>query len=331
MESTNTLYTLVNMSRSFDKYHVDKNRIHLVSSVFCTNKFELTEDTKFSSVHYIIRIEFKDSKLFDIIEHNSNCIEFRISIVYLIENFLMSINNRIEGFESFLQILIGNYFEIEKTNHSLLNNVLFVYQDITWSTIQLIFRLINIDVSGGSISKRHMISTAEYNLSRILYTLDYRLEDIYNSSKIYSFLLKTSNFVSYSELFNDYKFNNVLKLEEIKRLLTLEIENITKHIKELELLIKSSSGSLKEFEISMSNLGYNDSKTNSNKLKNRSSLKLNYNILNAKNKIENLTSEVSSLNLKLIDLNKEKSNLDNLNNSEIQEKYIKLIINNKGN
>lgn len=319
MELNNKLYTLSTVSRSFDKYHVDNNKIHLVSSIFYANSFEVNSNTNFNSVHYIIRILPVDLDIFEVITHNSTCIEFRVSIVYFLNSLL---NSSVEGF---IEVLIGNRFETEKENHSLLNNVLFVYEDLSWPTIQTVFKQININISGGSISKRQILSTAEYNLSSMLFSLGYNLVDIYNSSIILSKLLQRYKDIGNSKISFDLEINLGLKLNKLQIYLKLNIENINKEIIDLELDFKSSSGTLLKFEKDLLQTG--DHNKDSKNLTTTRSLKLDKNIFNTKGKIEKLSKQISALKSKLTELNKEVSKLDNLSPSEIRDKYLKLVVN----
>lgn len=317
MKLSNNLYTLSTISRSFDKYHVDNNKVHLVSSIFYTNNFELNKDTKFNSVHYIIFIELIDLDKFEIIEHNSTCIEFQISLPYFLKFFL----GLSSSFESFLEVLIGNSFEKAKENRSLLNNVLFVYKDISWGTIQAIYKNINVDISGGSISKRHVLSTAEYNLSSMLLSLRYNMVDIYNSSIILSKQIQKSKGgdIDNSELSSilsyDLEINKMIRLNTIANFLNLKIGNIKADINSLELEVKSRQG-----KILFSDDSLKIYSTDTPKIK-----KLKNNILKSKNKIEKLKQEISSLNSKVTELNSEVSTLPSLSPSELRDKYNNLI------
>jgi hypothetical protein len=49
--------------------------------------------------------------------------------------------------------------------------MLFIFKNIDWMTLQLIFRIIHIQLSGGSLSRRHYLSTSEFNLSKYLFLL----------------------------------------------------------------------------------------------------------------------------------------------------------------
>nr|YP_009517284.1 RNA polymerase [Tricholomella constricta]AYE93422.1 RNA polymerase [Tricholomella constricta] len=317
MELNNNLYTLSTISRSFDKYHVDNNKVHLVSSNFYTNKFELTKDIKFNSVHYIIFIELINLDKFEIIKHNSTCIEFKISLPYFLKYFL-GLNS---SFESFLEVLIGNPLERTKENRSLLNNVLFVYSNLSWSTIQAVYKNINVDISGGSISKRHILSTAEYNLSSMLLSLGYNLVDIYNSSIILSKQLQISKGkdIVNSELSSifsyDLEINKVFRLNSLAEYLNLKIEKFKAQISNLELEVKSRQGNFQFSEDSLKKYSRDTPKF----------LELTKNILNFKAKIEKLKQEISSLNSKVTELNLEVTSLSSLSSSELADKYNKLI------
>ena len=71
--------------------------------------------------------------------------------------------------------------KLEKENYlnKDLNNFLFVFEDLNFFTVQLLFKSFNIKISGGSINKHQFLSTTQYTLSKYLMTLDYNLVDIY--------------------------------------------------------------------------------------------------------------------------------------------------------
>lgn len=51
-------------------------------------------------------------------------------------------------------------------------NVIFIFNDIIWSNIVLMFKSINIQVYGGSGTKRHLLSTVQARLTGFLYLLN---------------------------------------------------------------------------------------------------------------------------------------------------------------
>ena len=56
-----------------------------------------------------------------------------------------------------------------------------MFLNIHWFTIQVIFRLRNIIISGGSNNQRHLLSTTDWFLSIVLNNMGYKFSDIYVS------------------------------------------------------------------------------------------------------------------------------------------------------
>jgi len=320
MELNNNLFTLCTISRSFDKYHVDNNKVHLVSSIKNTRNFKLTDNIKFKTPQYIINIEAINLDDFNKIEHNSTCVEFKISLSYFLKNYPKKEDS---SFESFLEVLIGKSVDKEKENRSLLNNVLFVYNNMSWPTIQAAYKSIDVDISGGSISKRQGLTTAEYNLSSMLFSLGYSLEDIFKSSILLNKTLQTSKNKDplnsdLSSIYSlDLELNNLFRWNSIAKNLTLYKGKIEANITSLELEVKSRQGSYLNMVESLNNKIYSRDTPKYKKLKN--------NILNSKAKIEKLTQDISSLNSKVTIINTEISTLPTLSPSEVQIKYNKLV------
>jgi hypothetical protein len=290
--------------------------IHLVSSNFYTKYFSIDTNTNFHNLLNIIRITTENIVRYEVIVHNSTCIEFIISIPYFLENLYKS------GLEGLVDVVIGNHTESKKTNRSLLNNVLFVYEDISYSTIQALFSNSKINISGGSISKRHLLSTTEVNLSYILMSLNYNSTDIYNSSIIYSELLHRAKSIPANEINNnmDLLITKGLRITHIEKVLNFQIEQVINEINRLSLDLNSNKGNLLSLDpnsLETNKPGdYTDKLITSN----------NKNILYTKVRIERLNKKIALLNSKLMELNEELSSLNSLSFSDIGEKYLKLVV-----
>lgn len=142
---------LANFTRSFDKSHIDSNRIHLISSVclfkgrevdlllnFIYNRSQLNQ-YKLLYVFVIQPKEYFEGKEHEIIEKNG-IILVMISIEKLI--FHMGLTNKNDE-------LISNLFgdlELEsKDLDSLSSDTIFIFYNIMWSNIVLKFKINNID------------------------------------------------------------------------------------------------------------------------------------------------------------------------------------------
>lgn len=94
------------------------------------------------------------------------------------------------------------------SNKNLYNRTVFIFKDISWSNIVLIFRICNIHISGGSNSKRHLISTNQINLIEFLLYLDNFNIDLTMINKSFK-----DEFVSKSLL--DLEIHNIRNKPEI--------------------------------------------------------------------------------------------------------------------
>lgn len=97
-------------------------------------------------------------------------------------------------------------YEYGRDNEKISSRTLFIFEDISWENIVLLFKLNNLHISGGSSSKRHLISPIDINLIEFLLcanNFDIGLSNIYKS-------------------FNDDFFSkgsiDLIKLKEIKSL-----------------------------------------------------------------------------------------------------------------
>ena len=123
--------------------------------------------------------------------------------------------------------------------------MLFVYEKINWSNLQLIFKACNIDISGGTISKRHTLSTVQFNLSLLLIEMGYNVTDIYNS-----FVVLSKSFQDQDDLIDSESnktLNIKLKFLAIQNLLTSNIETYNKEIKNLKSEINIRQGNISTF------------------------------------------------------------------------------------
>ena len=98
------------------------------------------------------------------------------------------------------------------------------------------FKYVNINISGGSVTKRHFISTAHLNLSLFLLKLGYSAKDIYRSFN----LSKT-----YSNL-------NVYPLDSSQQMMLLVINSKLKEQK--AILLESIKNSEKDIIINQNNI-----------------------------------------------------------------------------
>lgn len=139
MNMNNKFYLLITFQRSFDHYHLNNKIIHLISSVFYTQNFNIDHFNKFRDTQYIISILELNSKEYKIsvIEHTNNLIEFKIPLNFFIslykqKEYTKDKDNSFENFEGLIKHIIGshNLTEYNKDVKNILNNVLFVFENL---------------------------------------------------------------------------------------------------------------------------------------------------------------------------------------------------------
>nr|QWO71438.1 RNA polymerase [Termitomyces sp. T123] len=98
-------------------------------------------------------------------------------------------NYRYNLLDSDSSILFKNIFGLKtdktKNMDNLWNNSLFVFYNIYWFNVVLLFKYNGIDISGGSISKRHVFTSSDYKLCRNLndiYGYDNKLNQVIHSN-----------------------------------------------------------------------------------------------------------------------------------------------------
>lgn len=116
------------MTRSFDLFHVNSSKVHLICSVFYTNKDLISNISKSSiddseelGMNIIIRVLFRNDYFLKIEEHSNNSVEFYCSI----SNFMSHILKN--GVVKYLDNLMGEYNSKIKSGDNILNNVYFVF------------------------------------------------------------------------------------------------------------------------------------------------------------------------------------------------------------
>jgi hypothetical protein len=107
-------------------------------------------------------------------------------------------------------------------------------------TLQLIFRAMNIDISGGSISRRQYLSTSEFQLSKYLLILNVDVNSIYQSKIIHKNVGKLLDKYSYATL-PIYFFKLLIELRKNKIISALHesISKLEKEISDMKKSIKS--------------------------------------------------------------------------------------------
>nr|QWO71412.1 RNA polymerase [Termitomyces sp. T28]QWO71415.1 RNA polymerase [Termitomyces sp. T60a]QWO71420.1 RNA polymerase [Termitomyces sp. T99]QWO71421.1 RNA polymerase [Termitomyces sp. T132]QWO71424.1 RNA polymerase [Termitomyces sp. T8] len=102
-------------------------------------------------------VTFSGDNLF-VVRRNSYVISIFCSLDEFVGKYHMKRGNEL------LDVIFGDYSDKEKNNELIWQNSLFIFYNYMWSNIVLNFKLNGIDISGGSISKRHVLKTVQFEL-----------------------------------------------------------------------------------------------------------------------------------------------------------------------
>lgn len=256
MSNQNKFSIICNFTRSYDKSHIKNNRIHLISSnliidsetsdLLIENAYKLFNGNLLNpyaqqnEIFYIFNVEednlFNNSNTdYEINAHKNICI-IHISLDRLI--WFLGLNIKTDKNDIFSNVF-GDLEQKNKDFENICQNSIFIFSNQLWSTILLKFKLNNIDISGGSSPKRHILQTVDYLLIHQFQILtpfiNYKriLEIIYKSSKnpilssslpidfYNTFLINKENILNY--LVKD--INNYPNINNIKLIVNEEFNN----------------------------------------------------------------------------------------------------------
>lgn len=324
----NNFHLLTTFARSFDGYHVSQKIIHLVCSVFYTCQLDLRtfiRNYRSDSPIFIIQVLpslassdsllLKGVELFDV---SPSIIVFHVSF----DNFLDITNlNSSKGFESVIEAIAGgkdldNKKSAVKDFGNILNRTLFIFSGIGWAEMQLGFRSVGVNISGGTISKRQYISTSQFRLMSFLIRFGYQIDDIYKS-----FDISKKTFDRVAEYNSDDRLNSLYKRiinkknSEIESELLTTKNNLESYISKSKLDIISLERDItKEVESKSSSIKVNSSKR---------ILKMRKRLLNLKESIIAKEKELFELNSHISELLKNHKSLNDLSSDEIKKLYFK--------
>ena len=270
-------YIYAVLARSFDN-NLNNNNVHLISSVYYSkNLLDVGILERYSKrvskvcyVLYIYNDIVSDSEDIELglqfvekLESSERCRNEYFYEVYLGISVLLqslggsSLNNSTEVIyqKDIIELIIGDVLSRSKDYNSILNNVLFVFIGLNWDIIKHIFKYCNIGLSGGTITKRNILSSVEYNLSTFLFMLGVKYKDVYESFSIYSgnkhkqLLLqdKFDDIKSEFQLkFDEYKLktNKGLYISFLSNLYEMKIKKLSQDILNLKLSIDTREGNI---------------------------------------------------------------------------------------
>jgi hypothetical protein len=123
-----------------------------------------------------------------------------------------------------IQNIFGSINDKLKNAENISSNCLFEFRNgLNMSNIATLFKISNIDISGGIISNRSALQSTQLNLSWFLIKLYEGVsKDWLNMNLIYPFIKSTSNLVLSTKV-NKKIYDNI-KIEEFKRTYTIKYE-----------------------------------------------------------------------------------------------------------
>jgi DNA-directed RNA polymerase len=258
-------YMVLSLSKILDS---TPNNKHLAGSVFFTNRINLKNWKNYennSNIIFVIHIEYKAYEEYHFISICDNLYLLKMSLLSFIvwcfdqnldlEKFLINLLK--EAIEDDKEVNAQNLKQILQLK-SILNNIIFVFDNFDWFNLQLLFKILKIEISGGTITKRYLLTTSQFKLSKFLYNLGYNDEDIYFSFKYLKNLSKSNHNIPIhlKSIFPGYSYlelKNILNVEEElmpqnlpivgpeykqKFILNILLENYSEKIEDLNGIIK---------------------------------------------------------------------------------------------
>lgn len=316
MKNTN-FYLIASFTRSSDPYHKSQGLIHLISSIFMTKDLNL-ENMKsiieYPKDQYIIKVIDgpSDTKLVRIKDTNVLVQNFNYNdFFYFINpgdytNVLNTIygsptsrsNSTGSGVGRGSSDVLGGPVNKETIFNSPFSNAIFIFENFSWSTLQVLYRANNIQISGGSISQRQYITSVQYNLFMFLINMGFSLDSIYPHKILESLKdIEGSYFNSYSEYYNYDKFNKKILLDHICHYETANCEEFRAKIS----LIENKILELETLHLDL--VRQMDTASDENKKDYQLKIEVNNkDILEGKSLIESFTLKISKLQEIITDL-----------------------------
>jgi len=336
MKNLSKSYLFCTFTRSLDNYHKENNKVHLVASVFYTQYIELENLINLKNRLNIIMLFENKSKISELNFKsyiNNDLVFNKIDINYFLglgytDNF-NSINNKsLKQNPSFIQYLLdnGNTEKENEKDKNLINlrdnckfnNILFIVEEIDWFTLQLYFKLANIVISGGTISKRQILSTTQYNLFKYLMLFNFNEEDIFNSYKFLGKLNKNIDLVKTHTL----ELNKELMLKIITNDLKAKVLTLNNAILEVEKNIKDKLNNITSLKKNISNTVERKNKQQKSIAKSSRIKSLNKEIKIKEVFVENKQEQIKNLNKNINIIELELKALNKLPYNELKTKYL---------
>jgi hypothetical protein len=192
---------------------VENEKIHLVSSIIFVKEINFKDYIK-----HVNRIDNnKKHYLFIIIPYG---VKMKMEVIDNLTIYIITLDEFIEDYKNKENQLFTELFGSLELKSKLLDSVyqesLFVFCNMDWHNIVLKFKIEDVNLSGGSISGRHILDSVSYQLSNNLnYLFDYNSEFIknllYNNKKQPN--LKNEISLEFYKKYQSYKEKQLLDLK----------------------------------------------------------------------------------------------------------------------
>lgn len=235
--NTNAFIIFATFIRRFDALHNNMNSMHLQASVaairadydYLNNQNWMeplisTIGTKNKDQIYIIIRVYPESyfKEGEKVKFTSTGLSpmllvLEITIEELIGKIIFDTTSLESSKTDPIQNIFGSIIDKFKQSENVSSNCLFEFRNgLNMSNIATLFKISNIDISGGVISNRSSLKSTQLNLSWFLIKLyEGMSKDWLNMNLIYPFLSSTSNLVLSTKV--NKKIYNLVKIEDFKR------------------------------------------------------------------------------------------------------------------
>lgn len=225
--NSNEFAIIGSFTRSFDTSHKENNRIHLISSICLIKQKEISLMGKYlldNSSNYSEKIFYVFILTPDIIENKDPEIIDRGSLVIIICSISTFLKNLFftEESNSLFNNIFGRLDSEFKDFDVISQNSIFIFFNQMWSNVLLNFKINKVDISGGSISKRHILHTVDYQL--VLHLLKMFDESQIMSNTIYN---SFKDPILSSSIPLDYYKNFLERKTEILDMKVKDVKNIS--------------------------------------------------------------------------------------------------------
>ena len=352
-KNTNSFAIIGSFTRSLDTSHKENNRIHLISSICLIKQKEMdligkylfdynSVQTQKISYVFILTPNLKEYLIPEVTNKDSLII-IKCSISTFLKNLLFDYKSNL-----FFNSVFGELNLESKDFDVICQQSVFIFLNQMWSNVVLNFKLNKVDLSGGSISKRHLLHTVDFqlvlnlikifgdikNINNLIYNsftnsilsssipLDLYNQILASSSDILtmkvkdvnniSFLNKNKNPLIYSEDIIRY-YNSYEDIVKSNFALTIEmlIADITNGIKsDLEKLNNSNN----KYSLNLNSLSYDKSKIenidNESTKYMRNKEKKRFKKERAEIKSQGVSRQLSKINYEISILNVTKENIE---------------------